>query len=395
MGKGINNSKLTKTLILSKVSQVTIFSTYLNISDSMIQYCIETGELILSPIREDYHPTVGFRYDNKGRLKMKDFAGYFWGDCFDLVALIISSIYKENINISNKQDFIRVLQHIALTFKDIFYGQSKDINLIKEINVSLDIIKKRKPIIDLVTRPWNMLDKEYWGKFRVPLQYLNTHFIYPIDQYYVDMKVNPTPKYYYAQDDPCYAYLLGKDRSGVNDIKLYFPYRDKSYTRFITNCNHFEGVYNLERNDYNIIIITKSTKDRVCLGANLLNILSLYRELDVKIGVINIPHETYKLRDFEYTWLVTKLANKGIIVSLMDNDKVGKVQAKWLRDIFRIIPILIPKKYNAKDFAELVERNSFDTVFKLVINTIKNIINYARENNKFARDTSEGDTAPF
>ena len=38
MGRNINSSKLTKQLILSKVSQVTIFSTYLNLSDKLVQY---------------------------------------------------------------------------------------------------------------------------------------------------------------------------------------------------------------------------------------------------------------------------------------------------------------------------------------------------------------------
>ena len=58
--------------------------------------------------------------------------------------------------------------------------------------------------------------------------------------------------------DPCYAYGLGKDRHGINGIKLYFPLRGKnSNTRFITNCNHLEGIYNLDRNDYDYIILTK------------------------------------------------------------------------------------------------------------------------------------------
>ena len=73
MGRNINSSKLTKQLILSKVSQVTIFSTYLNLSDKLVQYCIDTGELICSPIRDDVHPTCGFRYDNKGKLIKKTF----------------------------------------------------------------------------------------------------------------------------------------------------------------------------------------------------------------------------------------------------------------------------------------------------------------------------------
>ena len=121
MGRGVNTTKFNKEFILSKVSQITIFSTYLNLSDALVQHCIDTGELIISPLRDDCHPTCGFRYDNKGKLKFKDFAGYFWGDCFDLVALVMNNMYPNmKLNISNKHDFIKVLKHISY-IKIIFF----------------------------------------------------------------------------------------------------------------------------------------------------------------------------------------------------------------------------------------------------------------------------------
>jgi hypothetical protein len=389
MGRNINSSKLTKQLILSKVSQVTIFSTYLNLSDKIVQYCIDTGELICSPIRDDIHPTCGFRYDNKGKLKFRDFAGYFWGDCFDIVALIMGGIYNKQYDISNREDFVKVLRHITFTFKDIFYGQEKDINLINEINTGIVAIKHKKPNIELVVRNWNEYDKEYWGKFGVPLQYLNINFIYPVEQYYINRKINPEPKYFYNANDPCYGYCLGQDRSGVYNIKLYFPNRNKTVTRFITNCNHLEGIYNLDKTDYDIIVITKSTKDRVSLGAAILRINSLYGGVDKKVGVINIPHETYKLRQNEFDWLKGKLSNRGKIVSLMDNDSTGKHEAIWLRNNYQITPLLIPVIYCAKDFAELVSKHKFDEVVNLIKQTINYISNYERKNNKLTWDTTE------
>lgn len=389
MGRNINYSKLTKQLILSKVSQVTIFSTYLNLSDKIVQYCIDTGELICSPIRDDVHPTCGFRYDNKGKLKFRDFAGYFWGDCFDIVALIMGGIYNKQYDISNREDFVKVLRHITFTFKDIFYGQEKDINLINEINTGIVAIKHKKPNIELVVRNWNEYDKEYWGKFGVPLQYLNINFIYPVEQYYINRKINPEPKYFYNANDPCYGYCLGQDRSGVYNIKLYFPNRNKTVTRFITNCNHLEGIYNLDKTDYDIIVITKSTKDRVSLGAAILRINSLYGGVDKKVGVINIPHETYKLRQNEFDWLKGKLSDRGKIVSLMDNDSTGKHETIWLRNNYQITPLLIPVIYCAKDFAELVSKHKFDEVVNLIKQTINYISNYERKNNKLTWDTTE------
>ena len=397
MGRNINSSKLTKQLILSKISQVTIFSTYLNLSDKLVQYCIDTGELICSPIRDDVHPTCGFKYDNKGKLKFRDFAGYFWGDAFDVVALIMSTIYNKSYNVSNKEDFIKILRHITFTFKDIFYGQEKDINLVNEINTAIINIKHKKPIIELVVRNWNENDKLYWAKFGVPLQYLNLNFVYPIEQYYINRNVNPEPKYFYKENDPCYGYLLGQDRSGIYNIKLYFPNRDKSITRFITNCNHLEGIYNLDKNDYDIIIITKSTKDRMSIGANIKRMIPLYGGKDISnIGVINIPHETYHLRQNEFDWLNGKLNTNGKIVSLMDNDKTGKIEAIWLRNNYNIIPIIIPKKLNAKDFAELASKTYIDYLYVLVISAINYIKSYERKRNKSTRNTLErSDIMPF
>ena len=381
--RSINSSKLSKQSVLAKISQVTIMATYLNLTDKIVQYCIDTGELICSPIREDAHPTCGFRYDNRGKLKFRDFAGYFWGDCFDVVAMIMSSIYNKNYDVSNKEDFIKVLRHITFTFKDIFYGQQKDINLVNDINTAITNIKHKKPIIELVVRNWNADDEKYWAQFGVSLKYLNINFVYPVEQYYINRKINPEPKYYYKDNDPCYGYFLGQDRSGVYNMKLYFPKRDKSITRFITNCNHLEGIVNLNQDDYDIIVITKSTKDRLSIGNSILKMKSLYGGVPKEnIGIINIPHETYRLRQNEYDWLRGKLNDNGIIVSLMDNDTTGKHEAIWLRNNYKIVPLLIPAKYKAKDFAECVSKHKFEVIKDMIIDSIKYINDYGRKDSE-------------
>lgn len=380
MGRNIT-FKLTKNYILSKVDQITIFSVYFNLPIETIQYCIDTGEFIHSPIRLDVHPTCGFRYDNRGKLKFKDFAGYFWGDCFDAVAYVISNMPKyKNLDVNSKQGFFEVLKHITFTFKDIFYGDAKDPLISQNIQETLSKIKKDKQIIELVIRNWNDYDEQYWKQFGVDLQSLNINFIYPIEQFYINRKSNPEPKYYYSEKDPCYGYILGKDRQGIYNIKIYFPNRNKSTTRFITNCNHLEGIYQLSNDDYDIIVLTKSTKDRVSMYSCLKTINSLYGLNNInKIGLINIPHETYKLRSNEYKWLLSKLSDKGIIVSLMDNDRTGMIEAQYLRKEFDILPLIIPKQYQAKDFSELIMKNDKKIIHNLIINTINQIKQYAED----------------
>lgn len=394
--RNINSSKLSKQTILNKISQISIFAAYLGIPIETIQYCIDSGELICNPLRVDNHPTAGFKYNNKGKLKFKDFGNDgFWGDCFDVVAYIMSVIYDKSYNITDKEDFIKILRHITFTFKDIFYGQDKDINLINEINTAIAKIRHQKPIIELVVRNWNKLDEEYWGQFNVSLNFLNINFVYPVEQYYINRKINPEPKYYYKVDDPCYGYFLGRDRNGINNIKLYFPKRSKSVTRFITNCNHLEGIYNLNKNDYDIIVITKSTKDRLSIGATISSMSSLYGGVVVSsIGVINIPHETYKLRQNEYDWLSSKLTNNGKIVSLMDNDRTGKCETIWLRKTYNIVPILIPYTYNAKDFAELIANKNVD-IKEVIMKAIDYIKEYDRKDIQHLWDSEDGISLPY
>lgn len=394
MGRNINTTKLTKTTILNKISQISIFSVYFNIPIDIINYCINTGELIKSPIREDNHPTCGFKYDNKGKLKFKDFAGYFWGDCFDAVALIMSNIYNTSIDISKKEDFVKVLKHIAFTFKDIYYGTEKDNNIDNIIINSLSNIKKQKPIIELVTREWNNNDINYWKQFGINIQDLNINFVYPVEQFYINRKINPNAKYYYDNKDPCYGYLLGKDKSGILNIKLYFPKRNKNFTKFITNCNHLEGIYGLNNNTYNYIIITKSTKDRISLKVNIDKVFKNNNINNISIGVINIPHETYKLRQNEYNWLISKLHN-GFILSFMDNDRTGKLEAKWLKDNYNIKPILINNnEYDAKDFSELISKYGYSKIEELILLTLNNIIEHGKDNKHIGFEEKSSDL-PF
>lgn len=402
MKRNINNSKLTKDSILSKVSQINIFSAYTGIDIADIQECIDKGTTICSPFRDDRHPSFGFRYDNRGKLKGRDFAGYWWGDCIDAAATVLSEIVHKPVDVTNKQHFQFVLKHIAYTFSDIIYGTEKDPNIGDVIIQGLNAVRNKKQVIELVTRPWNAADSLYWKSIGVNLNFLNTRFVYAVDQFYINRSSNPNPKYYYDKSpkDPCYAYVLGQDKRGIVNIKLYFPNRDKkSETKFITNCNVLEGIITLERDDYDAIIITKSSKDRLSLESYVrrANLSLSYggSSASLNVGVINIPHETYKLRQVEYDWIKAKLNRNGCLISFMDNDRVGKREAVWLLREYNIIPILIPEEYESKDFSELASKYSDDTINILACNTI----NYLNENygeiSELTWDTDESDTLPY
>lgn len=394
MIRNIHTTHLTKNYIESKISQELIVSKYLDIPINVVKECIEHNTLITSVFRDnDTNKSMGIQYNVKGRLKVRDFGGFgFFGDVYDVVGYVLSLICKRKIEPNNKQDFYFILKHIANTFSDIIDGKTVDENITDEIKEAIYLGKQRKPIIEIVPRSWNKNDKEYWSKLGVSLGYLNTHFVIPVEQYYIDRGVNTDPKYYYKQSDPCYAYMLGQNSKGIHFIKLYFPNRNKQKElKFITNCNVLEGLLNLELNNYDYILITKSSKDRLSIG-NHLATQPFYGGAQAKldIGVINLPCEGYHLTEKEYSWLTNKLAPNGKIISLLDFDYTGRNGAKYLYDNYNIPYLFITRgefglpNYRCKDFAELHDKYTIEEINQF----IKETITYVKLRFKNVQDTS-------
>lgn len=375
-----NTSKLTKAFIESKISQEAIVSKYLNIPMEVVQDCINHGHLIKSVFRDDdYNKSMGIIYNRKGRLKVRDFGGFgFFDDVYGVVAYVLSNIYDRPISTDNKQDFYFVLKHIANTFSDNIEGKVVDENIDKDIIKALSKGRNKKAIIEIAPRPWNQQDKAYWNSIGINLNFLNANFVIPVDQYYINRVTNPDPKYYYKESDPCYAYMLGQNKQGIYLIKLYFPFRDRSKElKFITNCNVLEGLPNLERNDYDYIIITKSSKDRLSIGSHLSSTFFYGGAGDkLNIGVINLPSENYKLKTNEYEWLKNKLNENGIIVSLLDFDTTGRCGAKYLYETYNIPYIFITRgefglyNYGGKDFSDLHKCYSIKQLNQFINETI-------------------------
>lgn len=376
-------SNLTKAFIESNIPQENIMAKYLNLDVNVIKKCIETNTLITSVFRDnDTNSSMGFAYNKQGKLKVRDFggAGQFM-DIYDTVAYVLSISYERPINTNNKRDFYFILTHIYKTFSKEIDDKKYKEKIDNDIIYGLSKIKHRRPIIELVPRSWNKYDKEYWANLGVPLSYLNTHFVIPVEQYYIDRGVNTDPKYYYKQKDPCYAYMLGQDRKGVHLIKLYFPNRDrKTELKFITNCNVLEGLPNLELNNYDYILITKSSKDRLSIGSYL-SMTPFYGggSSKLNIGVINLPSENYHLTEKEYSWLTNKLSPTGMLISLLDFDYTGRLGAKYLYDNYNIPYLFITRgefglpNYGCKDFAELADKYTKQEINQFINETVNYI----------------------
>lgn len=373
-------ANLTKAYIESKISQELIVSKYLDIPIEVVQDCIANNHLIESVFRDDdYNKSMGIQYNNKGRLKVRDFGGFgFFEDVYGVVAYVLSLMYGRHIDANSRQDFYFILKHIATTFSDIIDNKAVDENIDTSIQVALSSGKQKRAIIEIVPRSWNKDDKAIWNKWGISLNYLNTHFVIPVDQYYINRCVNSNPKYNYTVKDPCYAYMLGQTRSGICLTKLYFPLRNRRINlKFVTNCNVLEGLLNLELDNYDYILITKSSKDRLSIGNHLLN-HPLYGGGGNKlnIGIINLPSENYKLKQNEYNYLSNKLNENGLILSLLDFDTTGRIGAKYMYDTYGIPYLFITRgefglpNYKCKDFTELCEEYNVNEINSFIKETL-------------------------
>ena len=73
----------------------------------------------------------------------------------------------------------------------------------------------------------------------------------------------------------------------------------------------------------------------------------------------------------------------------------GYMCAIKYRDDWNIFPIIIPRNYEAKDFAELRTLYSDDTVLNLINETIKVIEDERERRNQLVRDKVSNSSLPY
>lgn len=289
---------LTKDYILIKITQEQIFERYFQIK-------IQTGELIKSPVRtDDDSPSFSFHYSSNGKLRGRDWAGYFWGDCFDAVAFVLG------INANDKKSFAVILDRIARDFRLHKYEDSNSITTGITIDVREAVKIKEKTIIQFQPRDWNRIDADFWFAGNINKVTLEEGKVYPCQYIWC----NNNLVYTCVPKDPAYAYYWGP-----NDIKIYFPFR-KDF-RFMSNTSIIQGLNILK--PARIGVITKSYKD----------VLSLRT---FGISAIAPTSETVPITKVQ--WNDVK-DNCDHWVTLMDFDRQGILMAIKLRKLYGLNPL--------------------------------------------------------
>lgn len=335
-----NKPLISREIISKNLDDYDIYRKY-------IDYDFKINEVFNSPFRKDNIPSFGIFKNSEGRLIYNDFA-LGGGDVFCFVKYLFQfktwwEVYSR-IGIDFWLDQLYLCKNDMLKTKDInkinYYSQPK----IHEKNIDLSV----------KIREWNLNDKKYWIKYGLNLKTLKKFNVFPIE--YIFFKTNNKRKTIKA-DKLAYCYIEHKDLNTT--FKIYQPY---SKYKWINNNDNsvWQGWNNLPYND-NILIITKSLKDVMCL----------YKVCN--IPSISLQNEKIKPKHHIIKDLKRRFND---IYILYDNDYDKKINygqefAQKLSDEFNIKNIVIPSRYKSKDFSDLIKNHGEEKAKKI----LKKLIN--------------------
>ena len=299
---------ITLDWILSKVTEYDIYAKYIGE--------FKVGMIYNSPFRKDKNPSFGIFYSKRtNQLLFKD---HGTGECGNVIKFV--QLYT---GITNYPDIL----------KDI-------VNRLNINNSTKLTTTQYKPptetVIGIVRQNFTETDKKYWSQFNIDINTLKKFYVFSI-KYYL---CNGVVKGIYKDTNPMYAYKV------YNNFKIYRPLGDK-YTKWRNNLTEYDiqGYEQLPQKG-DTLIITKSMKDVMCL---------------YKMGIpaISPSSESTFIPDKCLEELKTRFKR---ILILFDRDVAG---VKYLRKISKktgLEPLLINKKFNAKDISDAIKLNGFETI---------------------------------
>lgn len=308
---------ITLEKILEKVDELDIYKKYIR--------GIEIGKIYNSPFRKDKNPSFGIFYSRKDRtILYKDHGTGLTGNIISFVGN-----YK---GINNYND---ILQEIA-----------KDLNLESLPQRKFSTIRRIEPqstVIGIVRQPFNEIDINYWSQFNISEATLKKFNVFSC-KYYL---CNGIVKGIYKDDNPMYAYKV------FNNFKIYRPYGDK-FTKWRNNLTEYDiqGYKQLPETG-DLLIITKSLKDVMCL-------------YEMGIPAIATSSESASIPDNVLEQLKKRFKR---ILICFDRDVAG---VNYLRKMTRntgLNGFLMHKKFKAKDISDCIKQNGFETI-KTWINSI-------------------------
>ena len=310
-------------------------------------YCTnfkEIDQMFKSEFRKDDTPSCHIIMW-KGDLLYKDFGEKSSYRIFDYIAKKFQTDFKGALETVNR-DFKLGLQYSK-------QGSSGPTLVTPEKSVEYEKLEKKPTIIEIRSRSWTKLDREYWTSYEIPQRLLEYHNIKSISHYRISNN---------TVDNAMYAlnpYMIGYSmdyywNNGVFRRKLYFPQmKDR---RFVSNVDDtiVQGWTLLPKRG-KILFVTKSYKDIL-----IFNLLGYWAIAPNSENTYIPDHviEKLKLRfDDIFVWY--------------DNDLSGILGSAQFRDKFKLKAATYNPVGGPKDPSDYVKEYNL-TKFDNLVNNFLN-----------------------
>ena len=307
--------------LLDKLTDYDIYSYYVG------QFKI--GKLFNSPLRsDDKNPSFAIFKGINGGLFFKDHGSGEGGNAIKFVKL-----YK---NINTKDELERELLRIVRKMNP------NSGNAIRTYSYSVD---SGPTDIGIVRQPFTDVDKRYWKQFHISIDTLRKFQVFSIKYFLCNRVVRGT----YKETSPMYAYKVD------DKFKIYRPLASK-YTKWRTNLTNrnVQGLSELPVEGGNLLIITKSLKDVMCL-------------YEMGFNAIAASSETTFIPDDILDSLRHKWKN---VIMLYDRDKTGMLESRKYSKQYKLDALFVHKRFKAKDVSDAVKDNSYNEVKQWLIQTL-------------------------
>ena len=300
---------VTLEWILSKVTEYDIYAKYIG------QF--KVGMIYNSPFRKDKNPSFGIFYSK--RTKQLLFKDHGTGECGNVVKFVQLYTGKTNYN-------------------DILQDIVSKLNITNDtvLDSSKQYIPSTETVIGVVRQKMTETDINYWSQFHISTKTLKKYNVDSI-KYYL---CNGVVKGIYKPENPMFAYKV------YNNFKIYRPLGDK-YTKWRNNLTEYDvqGYEQLPKKG-DICIITKSLKDVMCL---------------YEMGIPAISPSS------ESTWIPQTVLDDILkrfkrVLICFDRDTVGVKNLRKISLKTGLEPILVHKKWKAKDISDAIAKNGFENI---------------------------------
>ena len=303
---------VTKELILSRIPEERILTHYLGLP-------VKKG-LFVSPLRQDKRPTCAFyRSRTNNRIMFKDFGNGFCGDFVSIVMCKFNCSYY------------KALQIIANDF-GIINRQDMTKNRAKMQYDGTQFEDTGSAVIQVEIREWQQYELDWWAKYGIQLSTLKKFKVFSCKNVFLNGNL-----FHLEQPNQLIFGYYGGIKQDVEQWRIYFPTKRKY--RFISNWkgNQIQGAKQLSKNGGDILVITKSMKDIMCL-------------YEYGITAIAPCSENLFVTDNQYQKLKAKFKN---IFLLYDSDLPGiRASVKIHKKYPELNILFIPKSSKCKDFSD-------------------------------------------